>query len=90
VEDAVLEWVRLDSSSIADIMRLGLRSLGGDWRADSAVDLRTCREGDIASPGLIPATLDGEPRTYVSRVRITFEPRGPQVIAVDLEPEPPS
>jgi diacylglycerol kinase family enzyme len=80
-----LEWVRLDPRGIGDLLRLGLSGFGPGWREDPAVDLRACRSGDIASAGIIPATLDGEPTTFLSRVRIEFERRGPRVIALDPE-----
>lgn len=83
VEAESLEWVRLDARHLLDLARVSLRALTQDWRNDAAVDLRTCRTGDIVSTGLIPATLDGEPRTYLSRVRIEYEPRGPRVIALE-------
>lgn len=77
------EWVRLERDGLIDMARLGLRSaLGPGWREDDAVDLRRCTRGDIVSLGLIPATLDGEPRTFLSRVQITFEREGPLVVAV--------
>jgi diacylglycerol kinase family enzyme len=85
VEGEDLEWVRLDASGIGDLLRLGLRAFGEGWRTDPAIDLRRCRSGDIVSLGLIPATLDGEPKTFVSRVRISFERKGPRVIALDAE-----
>ncbi len=79
-----LEWARLDATSMLDLVRLGFKSMGPGWRDDPAIDLRECRSGDIVSLGLIPATLDGEPKTFVNRVSITFEPSGPSVIALDL------
>lgn len=85
VEGDDLEWVRLDSSSVIDLLRLGLRSFSAAWRDDPAVSLRRCKRGDIVSSSIIPATLDGEPKTFPSRVRITFERNGPCVIALDLE-----
>jgi diacylglycerol kinase family enzyme len=87
IEGDCLEWARLDANSVLDVLRVGFRSFGDGWRTDPAVDVRVCRRGDIVSLGLIPTTLDGEPRTFVSRVRITFEPKGPRVIALDPETE---
>lgn len=85
VEGDMLEWVRLDASRLTELVGVGLRALGGDWRADPNVELRACKTGHISSMGVIPATLDGEPKTYVSYVKIAFERRGPRVVVVDEE-----
>lgn len=83
VEGDHLEWARLDTCGVMDMVRLGVRSLAGDWRNDPSIDRQECGGGDIVSLGLIPATLDGEPRTFMSRVKITFERKGPKVITLD-------
>ncbi|MBL8550717.1 MAG: NAD(+)/NADH kinase [Hyphomonadaceae bacterium] len=84
VEGDALEWARLDAGGVMDLFRLGMRgALGPGWREDPAVDLRRCKAGDIVSLGVIPATLDGEPHTFYSRVRITFDKRGPRVVCLD-------
>jgi diacylglycerol kinase family enzyme len=80
-----LEWVRLDARHLLDLARVGLRALTASWRNDSTVEIGQCRSSDIVSLGVIPATLDGEPRTYFSRVRVTYQPRGPRVIALPQE-----
>jgi diacylglycerol kinase family enzyme len=85
VEADHLEWVRLDARHMLDLARVGLRALLRDWRRDPAIEIAECRRGDILSLGVIPATLDGEPRTFVSRVRVTFDASGPRVIAVTPE-----
>jgi hypothetical protein len=77
-----LEWVRLDAKHLLDLARLSLRALTAAWRTDPSIEIARCRSSDIVSLGVIPATLDGEPRTYVSRVRVTYDPRGPRVIAL--------
>jgi diacylglycerol kinase family enzyme len=83
VEANCLEWVRLDARHLLDLARVSVRAMTEGWRKDPSVEIGTCRTGDIVSLGLIPATLDGEPRTFVSRVRITFDPKGPRVIVVE-------
>lgn len=77
-----LEWVRLDAKHLLDLARVSLRALTAAWRTDPSIEIARCRSSDIVSLGVIPATLDGEPRTYVSRVRVTYDPRGPRVIAL--------
>jgi diacylglycerol kinase family enzyme len=85
IEGDDLEWVRLDAKHLIDLARVGLRALTTAWRSDSTIEIDRCRSSDIVSLGVIPATLDGEPRTYFSRVRVTYEPRGPRVIALPQE-----
>lgn len=85
IEADQLEWVRLDAKHILDLARVSLRVLTKDWRNDSTVEIGPCQTGDIYAPGIIPATLDGEPRTFLSYVRITFDKSGPKVLALDEE-----
>jgi diacylglycerol kinase family enzyme len=85
IEADYLEWVRLDTKHFLDLARVSLRALTKDWRNDSTVEIGKCETGDIYAPGIIPATLDGEPRTFLSYVRITFDKRGPKVLALDEE-----
>ena len=83
IESKHLEWVRLDAKHLLDLARVSLRAITADWRNDSTVEVSKCETGDIYSQGIIPATLDGEPRTFISYVRITFDKRGPKVLAVE-------
>jgi diacylglycerol kinase family enzyme len=85
IESDHLEWVRLDAKHFVDLARVSLRAITADWRNDDAVDITNCQSGAIYAPGIIPATLDGEPRTFLSYVRITFDKRGPKVLALDEE-----
>jgi diacylglycerol kinase family enzyme len=80
-----LEWVRLDAGGFAELTRLGVRALGEGWRNDPAVETRRCSSGELRGRGIIHATLDGEPRTFLSPVRITCVPEGPRVIAAAPE-----
>jgi hypothetical protein len=82
VEGDDMEWIRLDARHILDLARVSLRALGAGWRADPAIDAQRCTRGDIVSLGIIPATLDGEPTTFVNRVKITYKKRGPRVVTV--------
>jgi diacylglycerol kinase family enzyme len=85
IEADDLEWVRLEAEHILDLARVSLRALTQGWRDDDAVEVGRCKTGDVSSLGIIHATLDGEPRTFVSRVHIKHDKRGPLVLA--LEPE---
>jgi diacylglycerol kinase family enzyme len=85
IEADHLEWVRLDAKDIVELARVSLRAITADWRNDSTIEIAKTETGDIYAPGIIPATLDGEPRTFLSYVRITFDKRGPKVLALDGE-----
>lgn len=85
IEANALEWVRLDAKHFLDLARVSLRAITADWRNDSTVEITKTQTGDIYASGIIPATLDGEPRTFLSNVRITFDKRGPKVLALDGE-----
>lgn len=80
-----LEWVRLDANHLLDLARVSLRALGDGWRKDDQIEIAQCQRGDILSLGVIPAVLDGEPKTFVSRVHIRYQPKGPRVIALEDE-----
>jgi diacylglycerol kinase family enzyme len=85
IESDHLEWVRLDAKHLLDLARVSLRAITAGWRNDSTVEISNCKTGHIYASGIIPATLDGEPRTFLSYVRITFNQHGPKVLALDAE-----
>lgn len=78
-----VEWVSLDAKHLLDLARVSLRGLSEAWRNDPAVEIGRCKQGDILSLGIIPAVLDGEPRTFVSRVRVTYDRNGPRVLTIE-------
>ncbi len=80
-----LEWVRFDAKSTIDLARLSFKALSQTWREDKTVEISECVRGQIYSPGVIPATLDGEPHTFLSSVRITYDAKGPRVLVLDAE-----
>lgn len=83
VEGKELEWVTLDASRLLDLARVSWRSMSNAWRDDPAIEIGQCKSGEISSLGLIPATLDGEPKTFVSSIKITYNPNGPRVLALE-------
>ena len=85
LEGEGLEWVHLRANHFVDLARVSVRALGEGWRNDSAVETWQARAGDIVSPGMIPATLDGEPHNFFSHVRVTYDANGVRVLA--LQPE---
>ena len=78
-----LEWVRFDAKNTIDLARFSLKGLSQAWREDKTVEIGGCVRGQIYSPGVIPAALDGEPRTFLSSVRITYDPKGPRVLVLE-------
>ncbi len=78
-----LEWVRFDAKSPIDLARLSMKALSQAWREDKTVEISGCANGDVYSSGVIPASLDGEPRTFLSRVQIRYDPKGPRVLALE-------
>lgn len=82
VEGETLEWVRLDTRNITELLRVGVRALGPKWRDDPAVHASPCRSGEILGEGLIPCTLDGEPRAFQTPVLIAYKSDGPNVVTL--------
>ncbi len=82
LEGEGLEWVRLNTDGLVDFARVGLRGLSDAWRADASIRIDVTKSGEIKSTGIIPATLDGEPHTFLGYAKITYARRGPNVIAV--------
>jgi diacylglycerol kinase family enzyme len=80
-----LEWVRFDAQKTIDLARLSFKALSQSWREDKTVEISGCTHGQIYSPGVIPAALDGEPRTFLRSVRITYDAKGPRVLMLDEE-----
>lgn len=81
VEGQTLEWVRLNAAQIFDFLRVGVRSVMGGWREDSAIELSFSPSGEIRAVGTIPAVLDGEPTTFKAHVRVRMVSEGPRVLA---------
>jgi hypothetical protein len=86
LEGKDLEWVRLSTERLVDLARVSLRGLSDAWREDPSIKIDITRSGVVRSTGIIPATLDGEPKTFLGEVKVTYERRGPSVIAVEQLP----
>jgi hypothetical protein len=81
-----IEWVRLEARHLLDLARLGVKALTNSWRKDSTIEICRCKSGDIdARFGVIYAVMDGEPHTFMSRVHLKYDPRGPRVLALEQE-----
>jgi diacylglycerol kinase family enzyme len=69
-----LEAAMLDQRGLADVFRLGVFHLLGDWRADPKVLTTPCRQGRAWARRPIPAILDGESFRLERQVQIEFVP----------------
>jgi diacylglycerol kinase family enzyme len=79
--EAALEAAFLDHRRIADVIRLGLYHLRGDWRADPGVETARVRRGQAWARRPIPAILDGESFRLERSVPIVFVPKAFRVLA---------
>ena len=81
----VLEAAAVHPANALEAFRLAMRAaaadIGGDWRQDSAVDVRPCRKAVAWANGRIPAILDGEPVRLGRRANVRFVPRAFRVLA---------
>ena len=73
-DDTVLEAAAFDVHGAADIMRMGLHALLGDWRETPGVEVDRCQVARIWAAHGVPALLDGEavrlkPLTEVRYIR---------------------
>lgn len=59
-DDSVLEAAAFDVHGAADIMRVGLHAILGDWREVAGVEVDRCRVARIWGASGVPALLDGE------------------------------
>jgi diacylglycerol kinase family enzyme len=59
-DDSALEAAALDVHGAADIFRVGLHALTGDWRTAPGVETTRCQSAHIWAAHGIPALLDGE------------------------------
>lgn len=82
VEGQSLEWVRLNAAQIVDFIRVGVRSVVGGWRVDSAIELSSSPSGEIRAIGTMPASLDGEPTTFKAHVRVQILKQSPRVLVL--------
>lgn len=84
-EDPVLEAAALSPEGAADAVRLGVRTLVGNWRQDPSVEVFRCRYAHAWAAGMIPASVDGEPIRLPRSVEIRYLPEAFRALA----PAPP-
>ncbi|WP_337186815.1 diacylglycerol kinase family protein [Phenylobacterium sp.] len=80
-DDPALEAAALDVRGAGEVLRLGFNALISDWRADPAVEGRSCKVALIRSAHPIPAILDGETVTLPAVTKVSFDPRVCRVLA---------
>jgi diacylglycerol kinase family enzyme len=85
LEGENMEFVRLDLRHLGDLARVSVRALWAGWRNDPTVQIEYSNRADIYSYGAIPAALDGEPKMFLSHVKVRYDPNGPRVIALEAQ-----
>ncbi len=80
-DERALEAAALDPHDAAQVFRLGLYDVLGDWRDDPGVIVRPCVRGRAWAHHPIPCLLDGEMRSLQRSVTISFRPRSFRALA---------
>jgi diacylglycerol kinase family enzyme len=78
---SALQAIGLDPQNGGDALRIGMKALVGNWRADSAVRTQPCHRGRAFSRRSIPCILDGEMHTRGRSAEIAFVPVAFQALA---------
>jgi diacylglycerol kinase family enzyme len=81
-EAQALEAAALDVHGAADIFRVGLHALAGDWRASPNVQVESCQAARIWASQGIPAILDGETVQLKTLADVRYRPRIARVLAI--------
>ena len=71
-DESALEAAALDMHGAADVFRLGLQALVGDWRASPNVEAARCQRAILWAARGIPAILDGETVQLKTLAEIRF------------------
>jgi diacylglycerol kinase family enzyme len=77
-----LEAAALDVAGAADVFRLGVHAVTGDWRDAPSVAVQRCQAAEVWSAHHIPAILDGEAVSLGQRARLRFRPAVARVLAL--------
>lgn len=77
-----LEAAALDVSGAADIFRLGVHAVTGDWRDDPAVNVEPSRVAEVWAAHRIPAILDGESVSLPQRTLVSYRPDIARILAI--------
>jgi diacylglycerol kinase family enzyme len=80
-DECALEAAVLDPHDAAEVFRLGLNNLLGDWRRDPSVSVQPCMRGQVWAKAAVPCLLDGEIRLLARFSEFTFQPRAFRALA---------
>jgi diacylglycerol kinase family enzyme len=81
-DDSALEAAALDVHGAADIFRVGLHALAGDWRAAPEVQTTRCQAAHIWAAHGIPALLDGESVKLKSLAEVRYTKKVARILAI--------
>jgi diacylglycerol kinase family enzyme len=81
-DDKTLEAAALDVHGAADIFRVGLHALAGDWRDAPNVQVRRCQVGRVWASQGIPAILDGETVQLKTLAEVRYIQKVARILAV--------
>ncbi len=81
-DEASLEAAGLDINGAADLFKLGLHAVTGDWREAAAVHTQRCRLARVWSKHSIPAILDGESVGLSSTAEVRYKHRVARILAI--------
>ncbi|HEY0435144.1 MAG TPA: diacylglycerol kinase family protein [Phenylobacterium sp.] len=76
-----LEAAALDVNGAADIFRLGIHAVTGDWRDAPNVVVQPCQSARIWASRNVPAILDGEPVTLKTQAVVRYRPNIARILA---------
>jgi diacylglycerol kinase family enzyme len=81
-DDTALEAAALDVHGTADLLRLGLHALTGDWRQDPGVEVSRCQSARVWAAQGIPALLDGELVRLKAQAHVRYTQRVARILAI--------
>jgi diacylglycerol kinase family enzyme len=80
--EQALEAAALDVHGAADIFRVGLHALAGDWRAAPNVQVTRCQTARVWASQGIPAILDGETVQLKTLTDLRYKPQVARILAI--------
>ncbi len=81
-DEMALEAAALDMHGTADLVRLGLHAVTGDWRDTPGVEVTHCQLARVWASHGIPALLDGETVQLKTLAEVRFNQRVARVLAI--------
>jgi diacylglycerol kinase family enzyme len=81
-DDSALEAAAFDVNGAADIMRVGLHAVTGDWRDTPGVEVSRCQVARIWAAHGIPALLDGESVRLKTLAEVRYTKKVARILAI--------